>query len=365
MSVPSAQNQRSASLDVLRAVAILLVLGRHMPEFSRAEIPFAGPVLDLWRRGGWIGVDLFFVLSGFLISGLLFREHIGFGEIKYGRFLLRRGFKIYPPFYLLLAVAVIVAVSTGRSLPAGAVWCEALFVQNYGPSLFPHTWSLAVEEHFYLLLPLLLLALSCGKKTSARFAALPWICGAVALAALAGRILTIVLCGFSLKGIVFPTHLRIDSLLFGVTLSYFHHFHRERLNAFLEKYRVALGLCAAVFFLPPFFMELGKGVFLQTAGLTLLGLGSGIVLLLMLHNYKRPQGPVAYIGSHSYSIYLWHIPVCYWIVPWLAGMLPPWEKTVFYFAASILLGILAAQFIETPVLALRDRVCRSRSQFPV
>jgi peptidoglycan/LPS O-acetylase OafA/YrhL len=82
---------RLRQLDALRGVAILLALGEHRY------------VSDVWTRVGWTGVDLFFVLSGFLISGLLFNEHTRFGAIRFGRFFMRRGLKIYPGYYVLLA----------------------------------------------------------------------------------------------------------------------------------------------------------------------------------------------------------------------------------------------------------------------
>src|SRR5437899_380470 len=94
--------QRLAALDTLRGIAVLLVLCRHMP---LAKLPgwLLGP-LEILQRGGWAGVDLFFVLSGFLVSSILFREWQQSGEMKAGRFLARRAFKIYPAFYVMLAV---------------------------------------------------------------------------------------------------------------------------------------------------------------------------------------------------------------------------------------------------------------------
>src|SRR6185503_20062984 len=79
---------RLRELDFLRGVAILLVLLRHVDLSS------------FTTNAGWIGVDLFFVLSGFLVSGLLFKEYIKFGNIRVGLFLIRRGFKIYPIYYI-------------------------------------------------------------------------------------------------------------------------------------------------------------------------------------------------------------------------------------------------------------------------
>src|SRR5882762_10148526 len=134
---------RLKRLDVLRAFAILLVLGSHKETAS------------IWMKTGWVGVDLFFVLSGFLVSGLLFSEYQKVGKLRIKRFLIRRGLKIYPPFYtLLLATVCLVAVLGNNSIPGKVLLSEGLFVQNYGPAFWGHTWSLAVEEHFYLLLAL-------------------------------------------------------------------------------------------------------------------------------------------------------------------------------------------------------------------
>ncbi|MBX6315440.1 MAG: acyltransferase, partial [Isosphaeraceae bacterium] len=93
---------RDLGLDILRAVAILLVLGHHAP-FSPSDRPILlrAPLFAL-LYGGWCGVDLFFVLSGFLVSGLLFTEFKAHGRISPGRFLIRRGFKIYPQFYIYI-----------------------------------------------------------------------------------------------------------------------------------------------------------------------------------------------------------------------------------------------------------------------
>ena len=96
---------RNRNLDALRAVAILLVLGRHFEYFR------------LWSQVGWAGVDLFFVLSGFLISGLLFAEWKQRGSIGIARFYVRRGLKIYPAFYVFLAMT---AAAEGRSVSAAS-----------------------------------------------------------------------------------------------------------------------------------------------------------------------------------------------------------------------------------------------------
>jgi peptidoglycan/LPS O-acetylase OafA/YrhL len=129
--------ERSQTLDILRGVAVLLVFTRHVN-----GLPFS--------TLGWIGVDLFFVLSGFLVSGLLFQEYLELGTVKPGTFLLRRAFKIYPQFYFFLAATVAALLATGQSFATINLFAEAAFFQNYHAGFWTHTWSLAVEEHFYL-----------------------------------------------------------------------------------------------------------------------------------------------------------------------------------------------------------------------
>ena len=356
MTTPPAK--RSAALDALRALAVLLVLGRHFPE------PPPGSALpawmEVWQRGGWIGVDLFFVLSGFLVSGLLFREYRRFGEISYGHFLARRGFKIYPAFYVMFAAVLLYAGHMGRAFVGWPlVFSEALFVQNYGPALFPHTWSLAVEEHFYLLLPLLLLAVR-GRK-DAPFANLPRLFIVVAVLALAGRIATAQMLDFRLKTHLFPTHLRLDSLLFGVLLSWAGQFHPMAVEQVWKRFRWPLAAVAVVLAAPAFCMEIGSGWYLHTVGLTGFYFAGGVLLMFALR-WKTAWRPLAFIGAQSYSIYLWHIPVRFFGLGWLPRDAAPVTQAAAYLALSIVVGIVAAWLVERPFLALRDRLFPTRSR---
>ena len=349
---------RSAPLDALRALAVLLVLGRHFPE------PPPGAMLpgwmELWQRGGWIGVDLFFVLSGFLVSGLLFREYRRFGEIRYAHFLARRGFKIYPAFYFMFGAVLLCAAQMGRPFVGWPViLSEMFFVQNYGPALFPHTWSIAVEEHFYLLLPLLLLAVR-GKK-DAPFARLPqWFIG-IAVLALAARVATTQMLDFRLKTHVFPTHLRLDALLFGVLLSWATHFAPATLERVWKRLRWPCAAAAVALVLPAFCVEIGSGWYLHTVGLTGFSLASGVLLMFALR-WKSAWRPLAFLGAYSYSIYLWHIPVRFFGLSWLPRDAAPLTRSAAYFALCIVTGILAAWLIERPFLAVRDRLFPTRSQ---
>ena len=155
--------KRSLSLDLLRALAVFLVIGRHLTTCPAETSKLLCRVTTLWHQIGWIGVDLFFVLSGFLVSGLLFREYQKHQSISSLRFLLRRGLKIYPAFYFFIAVTIGTFLIQHTLPHLKSIIAEVFFLQNYGPAIWNHTWSLAVEEHFYLFLLVLLVGLHKAK----------------------------------------------------------------------------------------------------------------------------------------------------------------------------------------------------------
>ena len=349
---------RLRQLDILRAVAILLVLGRH---FSFSET---------LSRGGWSGVDLFFVLSGFLISGLLFAEFKKGGRIDLGRFLIRRGFKIYPPFYAFMGWTVAMFLIRGGHLRMKALISELFFLQSYVPAMWPHTWSLAVEEHFYLALPLLLIVLSRFLRDRRDpFRALP---GLFVLVACASLGLRLYLCRggpLPLTTIQYKSHLNVDGLLFGVVLSYFYHFQREQFDRAADLPGWFLLAASASLIAPCFVLTIEQSSFLQTLGHPMLYLGYGGLLMLALRRpvvgarviLLRPLGDgLAYLGKHSYSVYLWHSAVAVWGLEFLRriGLLPAANplQFVIYAILSFAIGIEMARLVEIPALKIRDRL---------
>jgi peptidoglycan/LPS O-acetylase OafA/YrhL len=144
---------RNNNLDLLRATAIILVVIYHL----FVQWPVTDPGIRDWTKYGQYGVDLFFVLSGWLIGGLYWREYLKFGDVHVGRFWMRRWFRTLPPYYVALLISW-VAVYTQRGTPWDSGYL--FFIQNfyYQIPYFSVSWSLAVEEHFYLFAPLLLLA---------------------------------------------------------------------------------------------------------------------------------------------------------------------------------------------------------------
>ena len=395
-------------LDVLRCVAILMVLGPHTP-FRLPENAVGWRFFETWRHGGWVGVDLFFVLSGFLIGGLLFSEERKYGSIRFGRFFIRRTFKIWPTYLVYLAAIFVLVVHDvpDRSVPllprirhaAGAIWPYLIHIQNYKEleliERIGHTWSLAVEEHFYLLLPLLLFTLGSQRKGADRqtvFASVPWIGVGLLIVCLALRI-------NSWRGHPefdefrnhWPTHLRIDALFTGVVLAYGVHFARPMIES-LRRWRwIILAVSIACFV--PFAWVDGKGQGPCTYGYTALSIGSvGLVLAAWFTSVPAPGMPatpvwlpqatpppvlkavdwtarmLALIGARSYSIYLFHMPFSTPLTMKVLTRLRMWESpwhypmaVCVYVGLALGMGAVVYFIIEAPSVAIREKLFPGRT----
>ena len=339
----SGPGQRNQSLDVLRCIAVLSVLGSHVNHYT------------LWSRVGWIGVDLFFVLSGFLVSGLLFQEYLASGEIKYRRFILRRGLKIWPAFYVYIAVSAglvaLIQVRRSAAFPWREFLTAALFLRNYFPGdspFFAHIWSLAVEEHFYLLLPLVVFLLAVWRCRSRKsFDLIPLIFVLTATTCLALRVFT-----HRDNPNEWETHVRIDSLFAGVTLGYLYYFKRQWFQKMTGHHALAIALFGC---LPAALLD-EQSFVIHTFGLTSLFVGfSFLVAWSVVRKPKTRPGSflatcAAKIGFYSYSIYLWHRLLAFIFSPNSASALAFW----IYVAMAVLLGVGMAKLVEIPVLRMRE-----------
>jgi peptidoglycan/LPS O-acetylase OafA/YrhL len=338
---------RVQQLDVLRGIAVLLVLVHHSPGGE-------GPVL----RGGWTGVDLFFVLSGFLVSGLLFKEYQRSGSIRPGRFYVRRGLKIYPNFYTMLAVTSAALALARIPVEPRRVLGELVFVQNYVTAAWEsreHAWSLAIEEHFYFLLPLaLMLLLRWGPFRRAPVRCAAGLTATLSTALLAVRWATVRFGKGDPVGVLFFTHTRMDSLAFGVLLSVVWHFAPARI-ATVRRLRWALLMIGVLLTAPSYLLPV-EHRFVLTLGLTLNYLGYGMALAAVLtlpRALPKPFAPaLAYVGFYSYSIYLWHLP----FLALLGSLLGHRTLAVpLFYAGSIVVGVAMAKLVELPALRLRER----------
>ena len=332
-------------------------MGTHLPQASPASL---GSALRLFtefiKRGGWVGVDMFFVLSGFLVSGLIFQEFQRTGGVAVRRFLVRRGFKIYPAYYALLS-ATVIAILWGKYLiPLRWVGYSAVFAANYLPAAWDHLWTLSVEEHFYFALA----ALTAWELRSGRrgepFRSLPIVVGALVALCLTGRILTSNAHPTEWWLVREPTHLRIDSLGIGVLLAYVKFF---RLNLWLRVIRRRRILLCTGFaaLLPPFFVEYDIIRPVYGAAFLLYALGSAALITGVHGSHKTASLPArmfAWVGRRSYSLYLWHLPMQL-VATRLIQIEHDWVMFVIvYVLLSFGAGLVSWICIEEPAIRLRD-----------
>ena len=203
--------ERQPGLDLLRALAIIVVVVYHAALFG-FKLP--GRV----DRFGWIGVDLFFVLSGYLIGGQLLAPLARDQRIKLGRFFTRRTLRIMPAYFVVLAIYFLLPSWREYSEMSQPLWKFLLSVQNialHGGTAFSHAWSLAVEDQFYLALPFLLLFLYRRPRTAIIVPCLIVI-GGIALRAFLAAQNPSTDGGVSFRGfqawISYPTWTRLDPL---------------------------------------------------------------------------------------------------------------------------------------------------------
>ena len=352
--------KRNISIDFLRGIAILLVLGRHIeivPE--NLSIVLKAPIIFLIRYG-WMGVDLFFVLSGFLVSGLLYKEIKNYNKLSYSSFFLRRGLKIYPAFYFMIAITLFLY---NFDIASGALISELFFVQNYFSSLWPHTWSLAVEEHFYLTLPLIVIHAFSKKNEKFYITTLLTLILVIIIYRLYHNTST----PFSTKHQVYPTHLRVDGLFWGVFLSYLYHFRFEKLKTFVSRNSFSLLVLTVAMLAPCLYYYLGENQFMTTIGFSFLYFAFGNLLLFFLFYESLMKKiiwltkPIANAGFYSYSIYLWHMPVRMITSRFINEELNYFGFLFCYIFFSLFTGILFAKLIEIPVLKTRERYFPSRA----
>ncbi|MEZ0539747.1 acyltransferase family protein [Fibrella arboris] len=367
----SAEFRRLREIDFLRGVAILLVLFRHCYLF------------DFTVNMGWIGVDLFFVLSGFLVSGLLFREYKKHGDIKPSTFLIRRGFKIYPIYYLMYAVYLI-PLYLSHTISTGKLLADLTFIQNYISGwgyAFEASWSLAVEEHFYFGLALILwLSLKHKKLT------LQADTRATGFSQLEKVILGLMVFCLFLRiasNLAFPdeqarnftmTHLRIDSLLAGVLISYLYQFRKNRLIYLIENHKMmAISLVIAGLFWTPFSNPV-HSFFIKTLGFTLLYVAFGIILVYFItckdinrrldSLFSAPVvNLISKIGFCSYSIYIVHPFINILFIDYLMKYMHLNQYVLFVVtsAVSLSLGMLMTNTLEDYFLGIRNKYYPNRS----
>lgn len=357
---------RRPGLDLLRALAILAVVFFH----EGWRDPLLAPVVQY----GWMGVDLFFVLSGFLIGGQLLRADALRDAGALAGFCLRRAFRILPAYWLVLAAYVFWPAF--REAPGlGPPWqflsfTENLLVDYAKNAAFSHAWSLCVEEHFYLALPLLVMLLR--RRASARMAALLFagclLAGIAvrgwawhhALAPLRGDAFVI----RYIETIYYPTYARLDGLAAGVGLAVLQA-RRPSAWRWLMAHGNALLLGgAALLALAVWAFSDRFGYWPALLGFPFLAVALGLLVAgaacpdSLLGRCRVPGAGL--LAALSYSLYLTHKGVIHvlregWVVPLDAGR---WTAFAIYAAGALGVAALLYLLVERPCLRWRDRLLR-------
>lgn len=349
---------RVHSLDILRGIAVIGVLFRHM--YLPIESSHLDTLLLYLHEIGWMGVDLFFVLSGFLVSGLLFKEYKKTGKVSVKRFLIRRGLKIYPSFYFFIATTCLYQLMRFKPLNPYTILAEILYVQNYFSGLWNHSWSLAVEEHFYLSIIVIFVLLQWKKDNLTK---LPYILAFILL------LCTVLRTFYILNNSLIPlnkelylTHFRIDSLIFGVLISYINYYHKSFIKKLFSTtwmiFIITILISPCIIF-PNFTSN-----FMFCIGFTILYLAFGALILWVIQNeiLYTPKNflnkILRKIGIYSYSIYLWHMPVKFWFLNAFHMVFSSnyYLDLLVYLLSSVLIGIFMSKIIEIPIIKFRDKL---------
>lgn len=328
---------RIPALDGFRALAILIVVLSHIG-------------LERWVPGQF-GVTLFFFLSGYLIATLLREELQADKRIDFGRFYLRRIVRIIPPMWIAIALAIVFsAIGLNRPLNYGWLPVDFAFLSNY----FPYSgvpiglWSLAVEEHFYLVFPILAgLAFKAGGLRTVIS-----VCLAGCLAALALRYAEIAF-GARPYDLTFLTHTRIDSILFGTLLALWNNpviDVRTRFPVDVQGYLIGGAILMMTF-------VVRDEYFRQTLRFTLQGIGLFVIFNAAIRDTGvvsklLDNAPLRLIASLSYVIYLVH-GIFVQAAKVLLPSVGPFVSGIVGLAAAVVFAYGARQWIERPLAGLR------------
>jgi peptidoglycan/LPS O-acetylase OafA/YrhL len=368
---------RAHGLDTLRSLAILSVMVFHVYTFH--DVGNLPESLRFAAQLGWMGVDLFFVLSGYLIGSQLLRPYLRGECPRLWGFYRNRAFRVLPAYGVVLALYFILPVwSEAFRLPP--LWqfltfTQNLFVDYRVTQAFSHVWSLCVEEHFYLFLPLIVLLLMrkpSFRKTVALLAGLALFGICIRAFILFHVLMPLARAGQNfglvyIERIYYPTYSRLDGLLAGVMLALIRTFRPLWWSALAKRGHSLMyaGLClvgvAVWLFKDRWQFVGGVSAFGTVFGFPILSLGLGLLVASalsangLLSRFTVPGAKL--IATLAYSLYLTHkelihlVDLCFPAIA-RAGILP-WLGV--YAVCCLAVSGLLYLCVERPFLILRDR----------
>ena len=370
--------ERQPGLDLLRALAIIVVVIYHAGIMG---FPMPGRV----HRWGWIGVDLFFVLSGYLIGGQLMsaarsRTHSELAcnqPINLKRFFARRALRIMPAYFVILAVYIF--LPSWREYPEMYPWWKFLLsIQNialHGGTAFSHAWSLAVEDQFYLTLPFILLFVNRWPRAAIILPCVIFVAG-IFLRTLLAYQHPAEISGVAFRDyqawLYYPTWTRLDPLVFGVALAAIEKFRPQWWKRLMDH---AVWLWLPGLALIVFALWLGEGEYLTITSVIcqfpLLAIAFAALLVCVQSDrlpLRRVRIPgAAFIASIAYSAYLVQKLVIHFVGQFCL------DHDIALTSTSALIGVELCVYavaallflaVERPFLQLRHRIARREPAAP-
>jgi peptidoglycan/LPS O-acetylase OafA/YrhL len=363
---------RIPELDGMRGLAILLVMMVHIIPYNPVQIDYPGEkYIASLASMGWAGVDIFFVLSGFLITSILLRTKNGDGYFK--KFYVRRILRIFPLYYVTITIVFIVAPLFNSTLKtevlANIPWYY-LYIVNWGFAFnrltdslgIGLTWSLAIEEQFYLVWPLVVYYLNSKK--------LAFLSVILILSSLIIRVGL-----FSYNGNLFDyseffyhaTFTRFDSLILGALIAV--AFESDRWKEILKRisapvFLIAIGLVGYLVYLRPD-SPLWDNPPMYTYGFTFLALGAGgLIVILTTSTNSNPirrlfrSSILSFFGKYSYAIYIFHrLPIQLLEDSFKKNQLtgfPFWLLfNVLAVVVPVIMALISWNLLENPILNLK------------
>lgn len=363
-------NTKLLGLDHLRAFAITYVILFHYQFFGHPAW------VNRIAGFGWSGVDLFFVLSGFLISGQLFATIAGGQQVSVKAFFIKRFFRIIPPF-LVIVILYAALPATHEWGHLAPLWRYLTFTLNFGLDLrkygtFSHAWSLCVEEQFYLVLPLMFLMFNYFRAgTKAVYLLILLFIGGFFIRLWNWQHFIEPVLNTENYGaywneyIYYPTYNRLDSLLMGVSIAGIYTFCpkiQERINSNSN----LILLAGVALLIASGFVCKGYSTFHTTLwGFPLVALSYGLLLAAVVcpssRLYHFNSFITGWLATLSYSIYLSHKIVIHVIQNWFGGMGVDRNSNLMMLismAAVITFALVMRYAIEMPVLLMRNRALK-------
>jgi peptidoglycan/LPS O-acetylase OafA/YrhL len=377
-------DNRYPALHGMRVFGIVSVVQWHVTQIFKIYDDM--PMSQAWATASmavFFGMDMFFVLSGFLIGSILLRSIETSGSTQVKRFYVRRVFRTFPSYYIVLTYLVLTTALTAsqrHNLPF-----EFTYLTNYRSNhrdeiVMPWGWSLALEEQFYLAVPLLFVTL---RKIRSDVGRLSFLVGLWSLGFFTRLVLYLQPFGIgahtAFVDMYIRTHTRFDTLVCGIILAYVHARWRRPITAWLDgpRARAALALpslaCLWILLQPGMFGQSAVRLVEVFSWGTLTSLMYFGWVLLVLHGgdgwvHRALSAPIfRRIATLGYGVYLVHIPVCYALIAPAAkalnragvSMAAVWPVSVLLLVAtSLVFAYVLHVLVEKPSLRVRDQLAR-------